>query len=166
MERNTIEEVEEGDLEEDEDDEEEEEEEEEDDSPHVVSVVNESDLEYDEEWDGYEPSISDRLQIGYHRMDRACQTSESDVIELKQLAHSLELVNHDMATLKKSLFYAKLTLQAEYNGRLQDELTHLNHRISMRLCEVITTCINPIFLVLASMTVNKRLLPGFLGNIV
>ena len=90
----------------------------------------------DDDWMGYIPSISDRLHIGYYRMDRACQTEESDLINLKQLSDLLALVTIDIGSLKKSLYYAKLTLQAEYDGRLQDGLAALYSRINVRIAEI------------------------------
>lgn len=93
-------------------------------------------LFYEDEWDGYEPSISDRLHIGYYRMDRACQTEVSDLVQLKELSDVLAFVTNDILTLQKSLYYGKCTLQAEYNGRLQEEIAKINRRVNRQIGEI------------------------------
>ena len=55
------------------------------------------------------PSLADKLRVGYFSMDRACQTEESDIIDLKEttaLLSTLVQVNlcHQLAPLINFLF--------------------------------------------------------------
>ena len=82
------------------------------------------------------PSISDRLQIGYVSMDRACQTEVSKTVDLKRMTEVLSYVVKDLATLKKGLYFSKLTLQAEYDGRLEEITLELYNRVNERIAEI------------------------------
>lgn len=82
------------------------------------------------------PSISDRLQIGFASMDRACQTEVSEIVDLKRMTEVLSFVVKDLAALKKGLYFSKLTLQAEYDGRLEQVVLELYNRVHERIAEI------------------------------
>ena len=82
------------------------------------------------------PSISDRLQVGYAGMDRACQTNMTEIVDLKRMTEVLSLVVKDLATLKRGLYFSKLTLQAEYDGRLEQVALELYTRVNERIAEI------------------------------
>ena len=84
----------------------------------------------------YLPSISDRLRIGYCSMDRACQTKKSEIVKLKEICDVLSVLVEDVAALKKNLYYSKLTLQAEYDGRLEEAVLELYNRVNNRIAEI------------------------------
>ncbi|XP_066922039.1 uncharacterized protein C10orf67, mitochondrial-like [Clytia hemisphaerica] len=82
------------------------------------------------------PSISDRLQIGYAASDKACQTQASEIINLKKMSDVLGIVIKDISMLKRSLYFSKLTLQAEYDGRLEAVAFELYNRVNKRVAEI------------------------------
>lgn len=86
--------------------------------------------------DDYEPSISDQLHAGYCNMDRACQTTVSEIIDLKKMSEALSVLVQDLAALKKNFYYAKLTLQAEYDSRLEEAVLDLYCRVNKRIAEI------------------------------
>lgn len=84
----------------------------------------------------FELSISDRLRVGYSNMDRACQTELSEIVNLKETAKVLGVVVNDFSMLKKSLYFAKLALQAEYDRRLDTVASELHFRVNKRIQEI------------------------------
>ena len=82
------------------------------------------------------PSISDRLQIGYASMDRASQTDLTEIVDLKKMATVLDVVVKDLSLLKRGLYFSKLTLQSEYDGRLEEVALELYDRVNRRIHEI------------------------------
>ena len=105
-----------------------------DDNPSIDDNVNQDTLDIFGE--AFIPSISDRLQIGYASMDRACQTEVSEVVDLKKMTEVLSFVVKDLAALKRGLYFSKLTLQAEYDGRLEQVALELYNRVNERIAEI------------------------------
>lgn len=99
-------------------------------------VEDEDEEDEDELFENFEPSISDRLQVGYSNMDRACQTDLSEIVNLKQMADVLGVVVNDLSMLKRHLYFAKLALQAEYDGRLEAVALELYSRVNKRIVDM------------------------------
>jgi len=99
----------------------------------------EDDIDNDDEdvfGESFIPSISDRLQIGYASMDRACQTEVTEIVNLKKMTEVLAVVVNDLSMLKRGLYFSKLTLQAEYDGRLETVALELFNRVNQRIAEI------------------------------
>eukprot|EP00112_Aurelia_sp_Birch-Aquarium-sp1_P017336 Seg4002.4 transcript_id=Seg4002.4/GoldUCD/mRNA.D3Y31 product="putative protein C10orf67 mitochondrial" protein_id=Seg4002.4/GoldUCD/D3Y31 len=82
------------------------------------------------------PSLADKLRVGYFSMDRACQTQESDIIDLKETTALLSTLVQDTALVKKNLYYAKLALQADYDEKIERRSLELYNRTNERIAEI------------------------------
>ena len=97
----------------------------------------EGDEEVDEEdEDLFFPSISDQLVVGFGRHDRACQTKTSEIVELKDVSNVVSALVADVSVLEKSLYFAKVSIKAEYEKKLEDAVAELYERVNHRMVEI------------------------------
>lgn len=87
-------------------------------------------------FDAYLPSISDNLKINVYSKDCTSQTEVSDIVQLKELAQILSVLNVDVINLKKDIFYAKRSMQAQYQGKLEEISFELYSQANQRITEI------------------------------
>ena len=84
----------------------------------------------------FQPSISDEIHVGYCNKDYASQTDVTEILELKKVSEWLFVLVRDITNLKKSFYYAKLTLQAEYSSQLQNAVVELHTDTNKKLFDL------------------------------
>ena len=104
-------------------------------TPDSLISNNDDDSDLDED-ELYIPSISDQLHAGFCRMDRACQTTITEIVDLKELSKVLRMLMADLDSVQKTFYYAKLLLQSEYDGRLKEAVIELYRRVNHRVLEI------------------------------
>ncbi|XP_072909053.1 uncharacterized protein C10orf67 homolog, mitochondrial [Hemitrygon akajei] len=75
-------------------------------------------------------SPSDRLKIGFFKTDRATQTDVSEILELKELSTAVETLMKEITILKNRVESNILTLEADYQMKLEEQCTHLYQRMN------------------------------------
>ena len=104
---------------------------------NYVESEYEVDVELDEEdEDLFFPSISDQLVVGFSRHDRACQTKTSEIVELKDVSNVVSALVADASVLEKNLSFAKVSIKAEYEKKLEDAVAELYERVNHRMVEI------------------------------
>ena len=104
---------------------------------NYVESEYEVDVELDEEdEDLFFPSISDQLVVGFGRHDRACQTKTSEIVELKDVSNVVSALVADVSVLEKNLSFAKVSIKAEYEKKLEDAVAELYERVNHRMVEI------------------------------
>eukprot|EP00057_Strongylocentrotus_purpuratus_P007242 XP_011661716.1 PREDICTED: calponin homology domain-containing protein DDB_G0272472 [Strongylocentrotus purpuratus] len=76
------------------------------------------------------PSISDQQKVGFFRQDRASQTLESEILELKQMTFVLQTLLRESKELKRELAVAKQVMRADYENKLQEKALDMYCRIN------------------------------------
>nr|XP_054767643.1 uncharacterized protein C10orf67, mitochondrial-like [Lytechinus pictus] len=80
--------------------------------------------------DDIQPSISDQQKVGFFRQDRASQTLESEILELKQMTYVLQTLLRESKELKRELAVAKQVMRADYENKLQEKALDMYCRIN------------------------------------
>ncbi|CAB3989815.1 Hypothetical predicted protein, partial [Paramuricea clavata] len=86
--------------------------------------------------DDYSPSISDKTRAGYFSQDCASQTEKSDLVNLKEVTHMVQILVQDLSTLKKSLYFARHVLEADYKNKLEEKGLDLYCRVNDRILDL------------------------------
>lgn len=76
------------------------------------------------------PAPSDLLKIGFFKTDRATQTEVSDILELKELSTAIETLGKDRTILQRKVDINILSLQADYQMKLEEKCTYLYKRMN------------------------------------
>ncbi|XP_078272401.1 uncharacterized protein C10orf67 homolog, mitochondrial isoform X2 [Rhinoraja longicauda] len=76
------------------------------------------------------PAPSDLLKVGFFKTDRATQTEVSDILELKELSTAVETLEKDSAILQRRVEINILSLQADYQMKLEEKCTYLYKRMN------------------------------------
>lgn len=104
---------------------------------NFIELEIEGDEEVDEEdEDLFFPTISDQLVVGFGRHDRACQTKNSEIVELKDVSNVVSALVADVSVLEKNLYFAKVSIRAEYEKKLEDAVAELYERVNHRMVEI------------------------------
>eukprot|EP00795_Rhopilema_esculentum_P013932 gene13932-4884_t len=82
------------------------------------------------------PCLADKLRVGYFSMDRACQTEQSEIIDLKETTGLLTSLVQEVSVLKKTLNYTKLALQADYDAKIESRSVELYNRTNSHIAEI------------------------------
>ncbi|XP_072179120.1 uncharacterized protein [Diadema setosum] len=80
--------------------------------------------------DEIKPSIADQQKVGFFRQDRAAQTVESEILELKQMTVVLQTLLKESKELKRELAVAKQVMRADYENKLQEKALDMYCRIN------------------------------------
>jgi len=82
------------------------------------------------------PSISDRLCVGYGTMDHACQTNISEIMNIKEVSSVLGFLLKDVNSLQKNLYFAKTSLKAEYDHKLEQAVLSLYKSLNQNITDI------------------------------
>lgn len=83
--------------------------------------------------DPFAPSIADQQKVGFFRQDKATQTEDSEIVELKDMTKVLQILLQESKALKRELAVARQVIVAEYENRLQEKAIDMYTRINERL---------------------------------
>ncbi|XP_028395082.1 uncharacterized protein C10orf67, mitochondrial-like isoform X2 [Dendronephthya gigantea] len=86
--------------------------------------------------DDYRPSISDKTRAGYFSQECASQTEKSDMVNIKEVTHMVQILVQDLSTLKKSLYFARHVLEADYKNKLEEKGLDLYCRVNDRILDL------------------------------
>ncbi|KAJ8024918.1 hypothetical protein HOLleu_34972 [Holothuria leucospilota] len=83
--------------------------------------------------DFFRPSIADQQKVGFFRQDKATQTEDSEIVELKDMTKVLQILLQESKALKRELAVARQVIVAEYEKKLQEKAIDLYTRINDRV---------------------------------
>ncbi|XP_062515104.1 myosin-4-like [Corticium candelabrum] len=92
--------------------------------------LDSSDLE------SFRPSISDQARCGFFGQDVASQTEQSEIVYLKEVSTSVQMLMNNLAVVKRDLNFAKHVLRADYEAKMDARAGELYVRLNERLTEV------------------------------
>jgi len=112
----------------------------------TISSENElfNDFEGDYDWlstdflgDEYEksllPSLADKIQVGFLSSDQATQTDKSEILDIKQMTDTMQLLVSELGRLKRDLQFARQVLKATFEEKLQNKAYDLHAKLNDRL---------------------------------
>ncbi|XP_043546390.1 uncharacterized protein C10orf67 homolog, mitochondrial isoform X2 [Chiloscyllium plagiosum] len=73
---------------------------------------------------------SNHLKVGFFKTDRATQTDDSDILELKKMSNDVESLVKDVTILKRGLQSKTLLLKADYEKKMKQQSLDLYNRIN------------------------------------
>ncbi|GCC20936.1 hypothetical protein chiPu_0000111 [Chiloscyllium punctatum] len=73
---------------------------------------------------------SNHLKVGFFKTDRATQTDDSDILELKKMSNDVESLVKDVTILKRGLQSKTLLLKADYEKKVKQQSLDLYNRIN------------------------------------
>ncbi|PIK38477.1 hypothetical protein BSL78_24674 [Apostichopus japonicus] len=97
-----------------------------------LSVPRHNDMSFSPT-DVFSPSIADQQKVGFFRQDKATQTEDSEIVELKDMTKVLQILLQESKALKRELAVARQVIVAEYENRLQEKAIDMYTRINDRL---------------------------------
>ncbi|XP_072021834.1 uncharacterized protein [Amphiura filiformis] len=86
--------------------------------------------------DEIKPSIADQQKVGFFSQDRATQTIESEIVNLKEMTDVLQTLLKESKSLKRELVVTKQVMEAEYENKLQEKALDMYCRINERVDEL------------------------------
>ncbi|XP_071959250.1 uncharacterized protein [Antedon mediterranea] len=101
-----------------------------------IVLSSSSDDNEEDYLDDVRPSIADQQKVGFFRQDRATQTSDSEIVALKEMTSVIQQLVEDAGSLKRDLNLTKHVMQADYESRLQEKTLELYCRVNDRVTEL------------------------------
>ncbi|XP_072507811.1 uncharacterized protein C10orf67 homolog, mitochondrial isoform X2 [Notamacropus eugenii] len=82
-------------------------------------------------------SLSEDLEVGYFKTDRATQTDVTEVLEIRELSNTTHKLAKLTGLLQRDFKYLKTYLEMQFEDRLKEECTKLYKKLQMIIQEIV-----------------------------